>query len=180
MYHLLRSTARISPFQMCFIFFNRNGASMNATAMSGRLSGLRCEFVVYAQHHFGLLFHTFSYPQARIALLEGERRSFENIKVDLMRRIKMLEYALRVERFVPVLSSTVSRDVTCFTRTAQSNSHNPPLPHPSRYPLQRLPICSLPLRRTRRLATRRVAVLALLVAKVFVFLFTPLSRSRAA
>ncbi|VDB86970.1 unnamed protein product [Peniophora sp. CBMAI 1063] len=36
--------------------------------------------------------------RARIALLEGERRSFENVKVDLMRRIKMLEYALRVER----------------------------------------------------------------------------------
>ncbi|KAI0048232.1 striatin-3 [Auriscalpium vulgare] len=36
--------------------------------------------------------------RARIALLEGERRSFENLKVDLMRRIKMLEYALRVER----------------------------------------------------------------------------------
>ena len=36
--------------------------------------------------------------QARIALLEGERRSFENIKLDLMRRIKMLEYALRMER----------------------------------------------------------------------------------
>lgn len=38
--------------------------------------------------------------QARIALLEGERRSFENIKLDLMRRIKMLEYALRMERSV--------------------------------------------------------------------------------
>jgi len=38
--------------------------------------------------------------QARIALLEGERRSFENVKLDLMRRIKMLEYALRVERYV--------------------------------------------------------------------------------
>lgn len=38
--------------------------------------------------------------QARIALLEGERRSFENVKVDLMRRIKMLEYALRMERQV--------------------------------------------------------------------------------
>ncbi|KAH8814514.1 WD40 repeat-like protein [Flagelloscypha sp. PMI_526] len=36
--------------------------------------------------------------RARIALLEGERRSFENVKLDLMRRIKMLEYALRVER----------------------------------------------------------------------------------
>ena len=38
--------------------------------------------------------------QARIALLEGERRSFENIKLDFMRRIKMLEYALRMERSV--------------------------------------------------------------------------------
>jgi hypothetical protein len=38
--------------------------------------------------------------QARIALLEGERRSFDNVKVDLMRRIKMLEFALRMERFV--------------------------------------------------------------------------------
>jgi striatin 1/3/4 len=37
--------------------------------------------------------------QARIALLEGERRSFENVKLDLMRRIKMLEYALRMERY---------------------------------------------------------------------------------
>src|ERR1700733_14469202 len=36
----------------------------------------------------------------RIALLEGERRSFENVKSDFMRRIKMLEYALRVERYV--------------------------------------------------------------------------------
>ncbi|PVF98599.1 WD40 repeat-like protein [Serendipita vermifera] len=36
--------------------------------------------------------------RARIALLEGERRSFENIKIDLLRRVKMMEYALRVER----------------------------------------------------------------------------------
>lgn len=36
--------------------------------------------------------------RARIALLEGERRSFENVKLDLLRRIKMLEYALRMER----------------------------------------------------------------------------------
>lgn len=36
--------------------------------------------------------------QARIALLEGERRGTENLKTDLMRRVKMLEYALRQER----------------------------------------------------------------------------------
>lgn len=43
---------------------------------------------------------TLTTAQARIALLEGERRSFENVKLDLMRRIKMLEYALRMERYV--------------------------------------------------------------------------------
>ncbi|CDU25314.1 related to STRIATIN [Sporisorium scitamineum] len=36
--------------------------------------------------------------RARIALLEGERRGVENLKTDLMRRVKMLEYALRQER----------------------------------------------------------------------------------
>ncbi|KAI8369759.1 WD40-repeat-containing domain protein [Blakeslea trispora] len=36
--------------------------------------------------------------KARIALLEGERRGIENMKVTLMRRVKMLEYALRQER----------------------------------------------------------------------------------
>ncbi|KAL5529432.1 hypothetical protein ACEPAG_5417 [Sanghuangporus baumii] len=36
--------------------------------------------------------------RARIALLEGERRSFENTRIDLLRRIKMLEFALRMER----------------------------------------------------------------------------------
>ncbi|KAL7408773.1 Striatin family-domain-containing protein, partial [Mrakia frigida] len=36
--------------------------------------------------------------RARIALLEGERRSAENLKLDLSRRVKMLEFALRQER----------------------------------------------------------------------------------
>ncbi|CAG8675377.1 4901_t:CDS:10 [Acaulospora morrowiae] len=36
--------------------------------------------------------------KARIALLEGERRGIEKMKVDLMKRIKMLEFALRKER----------------------------------------------------------------------------------
>lgn len=38
--------------------------------------------------------------QARIALLEGERRSADNLKLDLSRRVKMLEFALRQERCV--------------------------------------------------------------------------------
>ncbi|CAL8069546.1 unnamed protein product [Calicophoron daubneyi] len=36
--------------------------------------------------------------RARIAFLEGERRGQENLKQDLVRRIKMLEYALKQER----------------------------------------------------------------------------------
>jgi len=36
--------------------------------------------------------------KARIALLEGERRGIENMKTDLMRRVKMLEFALKQER----------------------------------------------------------------------------------
>jgi len=36
--------------------------------------------------------------QARIAFLEGEKRGVDNTKLDLMKRVKMLEYALRQER----------------------------------------------------------------------------------
>lgn len=36
--------------------------------------------------------------QARIALLQGERKGQENLKNDLIRRIKMLEYCLKQER----------------------------------------------------------------------------------
>ncbi|KAJ8777090.1 hypothetical protein J1605_014870 [Eschrichtius robustus] len=37
-------------------------------------------------------------PEARIAFLQGERKGQENLKKDLVRRIKMLEYALKQER----------------------------------------------------------------------------------
>ncbi|KAL7992502.1 hypothetical protein Chor_016758 [Crotalus horridus] len=40
----------------------------------------------------------FLYFQARIAFLQGERKGQENLKKDLVRRIKMLEYALKQER----------------------------------------------------------------------------------
>jgi len=36
--------------------------------------------------------------QARIAFLQGERKGQENLKRDLVRRIKMLEFALKQER----------------------------------------------------------------------------------
>uniref|UniRef100_A0A8C0BHL6 Striatin N-terminal domain-containing protein n=1 Tax=Buteo japonicus TaxID=224669 RepID=A0A8C0BHL6_9AVES len=37
-------------------------------------------------------------PQAQVAFLQGERKGQENLKTDLVRRIKMLEYALKQER----------------------------------------------------------------------------------
>ena len=58
--------------------------------------------------------------KARIALLEGERRSFDNVKLDLMRRIKMLEYALRVERYVPVVIPIPWRDIDVSRRQLQA------------------------------------------------------------
>ncbi|GAA6071098.1 striatin-like isoform X1 [Tachysurus ichikawai] len=36
--------------------------------------------------------------QAQVAFLHGERKGQENLKKDLVRRIKMLEYALKQER----------------------------------------------------------------------------------
>ncbi len=38
--------------------------------------------------------------QAKIAILQGERKGHENLMHDLIRRIKMLEYALKQERYV--------------------------------------------------------------------------------
>ncbi|XP_051632754.1 translation initiation factor IF-2-like isoform X2 [Manacus candei] len=37
-------------------------------------------------------------PQAQVAFLQGERKGQENLKTDLVRRIRMLEYALKQER----------------------------------------------------------------------------------
>lgn len=56
--------------------------------------------------------------RARIALLEGERRGVENLKTDLMRRVKMLEYALRQERSKYLSSSGTSN----HTQSASSPS----------------------------------------------------------
>lgn len=42
--------------------------------------------------------------QARVAVLEGEKRVLENSQNDLNRRILMLQYALRQERFVVCLT----------------------------------------------------------------------------
>lgn len=49
---------------------------------------------------------TILYFQARIAFLQGERKGQENLKKDLVRRIKMLEYALKQERYLISCFST--------------------------------------------------------------------------
>ncbi|PPQ70913.1 hypothetical protein CVT24_009975 [Panaeolus cyanescens] len=59
--------------------------------------------------------------RARIALLEGERRSFENVKLDLMRRIKMLEYALRVERTKQLSQPSVQSTLSSKLGAIQAN-----------------------------------------------------------
>ena len=41
---------------------------------------------------------SFPPPQAQLAFLQGERKGQENLKTDLVRRIKMLEFALKQER----------------------------------------------------------------------------------
>jgi hypothetical protein len=84
--------------------------------MSGRLSEQKCGCAL----SFSLLYDAASqlcFPKARIALLEGERRSFENVKLDLMRRIKMLEYALRMERLVVCYRRVIH--ARCLTRDNQ-------------------------------------------------------------
>lgn len=50
--------------------------------------------------------------QARIAFLQGERKGQENLKSDLVRRIKMLEYALKQERYDPTRPDPTPVDPT--------------------------------------------------------------------
>ncbi|KAK3813520.1 MAG: WD40-repeat-containing domain protein [Linnemannia elongata] len=47
--------------------------------------------------------------KARIAFLEGEKRGVDNTKLDLMKRVKMLEFALRQERQVDINNKALNR-----------------------------------------------------------------------
>ncbi|ORZ39050.1 WD40-repeat-containing domain protein [Catenaria anguillulae PL171] len=49
---------------------------------------------------------------SKVAVLEGERRGLENVKADLLKRIKMLEYALRQERLKLLHSSSTTPSST--------------------------------------------------------------------
>ncbi|KAG0231056.1 hypothetical protein BGW42_000532 [Actinomortierella wolfii] len=78
--------------------------------------------------------------KARIAYLEGEKRGIDNTKMDLMKRIKMLEFALRQERSkyvenMRVLQEQVGNNngdnagqkgVSSNTGATTSTSHPPP------------------------------------------------------
>lgn len=69
--------------------------------------------------------------KARIALLEGERRSFDNVKLDLMRRIKMLEYALRVERYAFIVVAVRAHLIDVSRRSSKQlvQPAAQPVPH---------------------------------------------------
>lgn len=72
--------------------------------------------------------------KARIALLEGERRGIENVKTDLMRRVKMLEIALRQERSKYLASNPKEQTATKEQPPAKQSASSMPngtKPHPS-------------------------------------------------
>ncbi|KAF9278209.1 hypothetical protein BGZ68_008705 [Mortierella alpina] len=62
--------------------------------------------------------------KARIAFLEGEKRGVDNAKMDLMKRVKMLEYALRQERG-KYLESKDGSAVNAQVSSAQAPSVTP-------------------------------------------------------
>jgi len=61
--------------------------------------------------------------KTRLSFLEGERRGIENLKVDLLRRIKMLEYALRQERIKYLqLQQKINNNEVSTTNSTDKNS----------------------------------------------------------
>lgn len=58
--------------------------------------------------------------QAQIAFLQGERKGQENLKKDLVRRIKMLEYALKQERYEHI-SHSLTTPVAMFVKATACN-----------------------------------------------------------
>jgi hypothetical protein len=91
--------------------------------------------------------------QARIALLEGERRSFENVKIDLLRRVKMMEYALRMERYdAHSLAQDIISVMLIPDPPGRSNSPSHLLLLP--YPLQNLRVAKRTTLQARKAAAQ--------------------------
>src|SRR6266702_1254355 len=74
-YPLLLSTVKILHFQMSFTFSNQSGASTNATATNGRLSELRCGFVLRHGIYLSRLFIPFFFRPASRFWRESDARS---------------------------------------------------------------------------------------------------------
>lgn len=67
--------------------------------------------------------------KARIAYLEGEKRGVDNTKLDLMKRVKMLEYALRQERSKYVEANNtpgVPKNTSSLAQSPQANNDGGP------------------------------------------------------
>ena len=62
--------------------------------------------------------HAHAILQNKISFLEGERRGQDNLKRDLLRRIKMLEYALQTERYA------ISHNGSTRTVSRLHNNHH--------------------------------------------------------
>ncbi|KAJ3364310.1 hypothetical protein GGF32_002282 [Allomyces javanicus] len=65
--------------------------------------------------------------ESRVAVLEGERRGLENVKADLLKRIKLLEFALRQERMRTAQRALDVPPVVAAT-AAPTASDTPPRP----------------------------------------------------
>ncbi|KAI7901369.1 WD40-repeat-containing domain protein [Cokeromyces recurvatus] len=107
--------------------------------------------------------------KARIALLEGERRGMENVRLVLMKRVKMLEYALRQERKrhdgITMTTTTTLEDQPNVKATSSSSTVDNKLKEKSRQVLKSCLqeinyLTSIPSRLplTNALATRTTAV----------------------
>ncbi|KNE63646.1 hypothetical protein AMAG_08749 [Allomyces macrogynus ATCC 38327] len=65
--------------------------------------------------------------ESRVAVLEGERRGLENVKADLLKRIKLLEFALRQER-MRTAQRALDAPPAAAAATAPTATDTPPRP----------------------------------------------------
>ncbi|GMS79592.1 hypothetical protein PENTCL1PPCAC_1767 [Pristionchus entomophagus] len=75
--------------------------------------------------------------QARISFLQGERRGQENLKADLVRRIKMLEYCLKQERNKNYRLTHNGEEPPCYDEKEDETAPDPNAPlDVDAYPLE--------------------------------------------
>ncbi|KRX77630.1 Striatin-3 [Trichinella sp. T6] len=96
-------TATYAFFALCFEFYiivqkTNDKASKPPYSIPGVLHFIQHEWVKFEMDRSQWEVEK-AELLSRIAFLQGERKGQENLKNDLVRRIKMLEYALKLERF---------------------------------------------------------------------------------